>query len=142
MNDKGIEDGRKENRNGAATKALRPSLFEPNSVAQMQGEYKISEPYRHLVIPHLMDSKVLKTACEELKSNMQATLKETDIFKVGPSEWLVLLLSCPLFWWKRPSHVERQDKGDWWKSAIQTFWLRPRPTSSGIEPMGDCVTPQ
>lgn len=66
-----------------APKVLRSSLFDPKSVAEMQGEYRISEPYRHLVIPNLMDSEVLKTACEELKSNMQATLKETDIFKVS-----------------------------------------------------------
>lgn len=75
---KGQEDGSKE-----SPEVLRSSLFEPKSVAQMQGEYRISQPYRHLVIPDLMDSEVLKTACEELKSNMQATLKETDIFKVG-----------------------------------------------------------
>ncbi|CBJ27946.1 conserved unknown protein [Ectocarpus siliculosus] len=74
---KGREDGSKE-----WPEVLRSSLFEPKSVAQMQGEYRISQPYRHLVIPDLMDSEVLKTACEELKSNMQATLKETDIFKV------------------------------------------------------------
>lgn len=66
-----------------ARKVLRPTLFEPKSVAEMQAEYRISEPYRHLVIPNLMDSEVLRTACEELKSNMQATLKETDIFKVS-----------------------------------------------------------
>ncbi|CAM9794917.1 unnamed protein product [Scytosiphon promiscuus] len=82
MSDKGQEDSREENGSGGAIKVLRPSLFESKSVAQMQGEYRISEPYRHLVIPHLMDSEVLKTACEELKTNMQATLKETDIFKV------------------------------------------------------------
>ncbi|CAM9184190.1 unnamed protein product [Laminaria digitata] len=29
-----------------------------------------------------MDDAVLRTACDELKTNMQATLKETDIFKV------------------------------------------------------------
>lgn len=66
-----------------APQVLRPTLFEPESVAEMQADYRISQPYRHLVIPNLMDSEVLKTACEELKSNMQATLKETDIFKVG-----------------------------------------------------------
>lgn len=75
---KGWKDGNKD-----SPEVLRSSLFEPTSVAQMQGEYRISQPYRHLVIPDLMDREVLKTACEELKRNMQATLKETDIFKVG-----------------------------------------------------------
>lgn len=62
---------------------LRASLFEPSAVAQFQEEYKKSEPYQHLVIPDLMDTEVLRGACEELKTTMQATLKETDIFKVG-----------------------------------------------------------
>lgn len=83
MGDKGGEGEGKGDGSKGTTAVLRPSLFEPKSVAEMQGEYKISEPYRHLVIPDLMDSEVLKTACEELKSNMQATLKETDIFKVS-----------------------------------------------------------
>lgn len=83
MDDSEVEwKGRGESSDGTP-KVLRPSLFEPKSVAEMQAEYRISQPYRHLVIPDLMDSEVLKTACEELKSNMQATLKETDIFKVG-----------------------------------------------------------
>lgn len=62
---------------------LRGSLFEPSTVTQLQAEYKQSGPYQHLVLPDLMDDEVLRGACEELKDNMQATLKETDIFKVG-----------------------------------------------------------
>lgn len=62
---------------------LRGSLFEPGTVAQLQADYKQSSPYKHLVIPDLMDDEVLRGACEELKVNMQATLKETDIFKVS-----------------------------------------------------------
>lgn len=64
-------------------RALRASLFEPCEVERLQKEYKASEPYQHLVIPDLMDDAVLRGACEELKTNMQATLKETDIFKVS-----------------------------------------------------------
>lgn len=66
----------------ASRQPLRASLFEPDAVARLQGDYKVSTPYRHLVIPDLMDDAVLRTACDELKTNMQATLKETDIFKV------------------------------------------------------------
>lgn len=62
---------------------LRSSLFEPDVVARMQEEYKKSQPYQHLVIPDLMDDGVLEGARGELKSNMHATLKETDIFKVS-----------------------------------------------------------
>lgn len=61
---------------------LRAGLFDPHKVAELQGDYKKSLPYQHLVIPDLMDEAVLRGACEELKTNMQATLKETDIFKV------------------------------------------------------------
>eukprot|EP00752_Nemacystus_decipiens_P003031 g2810.t1 len=82
MEDKEGEGKGREAHSDEHPKVLRPTLFEPKSVAEMQAEYRISQPYRHLVIPNLMDSEVLKTACEELKSNMQATLKETDIFKV------------------------------------------------------------
>lgn len=82
MDEKEVEGKRREESRDGIPQVLRPTLFEPKSVADMQAEYRISQPYRHLVIPNLMDSEVLKTACEELKSNMQATLKETDIFKV------------------------------------------------------------
>lgn len=68
---------------GRGKKPLRASLFEPSVVKQLQEEYRASEPYQHLVISELMDDGVLRAACEELKHNMQATLKETDIFKVG-----------------------------------------------------------
>lgn len=74
---------------GGGKKPLRASLFEPSVVKQLQEEYRVSEPYRHLVISELMDDEVLRAACEELKHNMQATLKETDIFKVG--QWMLLL---------------------------------------------------
>lgn len=70
-------------KNGTWKQTLRSSLFEPSVVEQLQKEYKASEPYRHLVISELMDDTVLKGACEELKNNMQATLKETDIFKAS-----------------------------------------------------------
>ncbi|CAM9290298.1 unnamed protein product [Discosporangium mesarthrocarpum] len=61
---------------------LRSSLFDPSVVARMCREYQESTPYRHLVIPNLLDDRVLRDACGELKKNMQATLKETDIYKV------------------------------------------------------------
>lgn len=61
---------------------LRSSVFDPSNMVNLQQEYAKSQPYRHLVIPDLMDDEVLRGACEELKTNMQATLKETDIFKV------------------------------------------------------------
>lgn len=64
-------------------RALRSSLFEPCEVEKLRDDYKASQPYQHLVIPDLMDDAILSGACEELKTNMQATLKETDIFKVG-----------------------------------------------------------
>lgn len=82
------EEGGNEKATGqvpSQRKPLRASLFEPSAIVQLQKEYKISQPYQHLVIPDLMDNKVLRGACEELKTNMQATLKETDIFKVGVS---------------------------------------------------------
>ena len=86
MGGEGIENGQDDVEGTRETPAplqpLRASLFEPDAVARLQGDYKVSTPYRHLVIPDLMDDAVLRTACEELKTNMQATLKETDIFKV------------------------------------------------------------
>lgn len=69
-----------------ARKPLRANLFENAIIEELRRQYKESQPYHHLVIPNLMDDTVLRGAREELKTNMQATLKETDIYKVGEIE--------------------------------------------------------
>ncbi|CAM9393298.1 unnamed protein product [Choristocarpus tenellus] len=74
---------------------LRPSLFESSTVANMRAEYLESKPYRHLIIQDFMKDNVLQGACEELKINMQATLKETDIYKVYQTGDLANMDSLP-----------------------------------------------
>lgn len=67
----------------AGRKPLRPSLFEAAAIQELQKEYSTSQPYHHLVIPNVMEDAILRGARDELKTNMQATLKETDIYKVS-----------------------------------------------------------
>ena len=96
----GVKDMRENAKDTGSTpleirkKTLRASLFKPDSVSRLQAEYKQSQPYQHLVIPDLMDDEVLHGACEELKTNMQATLKETDIFKVGGRDVCYQCIAC------------------------------------------------
>lgn len=64
-------------------KPLRAGLFDASTVEDLRREYEASQPYQHLVIPDVVDDAILRAAREELKTNMQTTLKETDIYKAG-----------------------------------------------------------
>ncbi|KAG5179876.1 Oxoglutarate and iron-dependent oxygenase degradation C-term-domain-containing protein [Tribonema minus] len=48
----------------------------------MVKEYQESGPYRHLVIGDLVEDELLQGTRDDLRNNIQATLKETDIYKV------------------------------------------------------------
>jgi Rps23 Pro-64 3,4-dihydroxylase Tpa1-like proline 4-hydroxylase len=61
---------------------LRKELFDEAAVKDMRARYLESEPYHHLVIPDLVEEGLLEKTKEELKCGVQATLKETDIYKV------------------------------------------------------------
>ena len=67
------------------TKPLPIALESLDSVEYMQLMRNIhdnSHPYRHLVLDPLCDPEVLGKVHEEVKNNMTATYKETDLFKL------------------------------------------------------------
>ncbi|CAM9440280.1 unnamed protein product [Chrysoparadoxa australica] len=64
---------------------LRGELWEEKSQQELRESYVASGPYPHLVVPKLVDEVLLTTTKEELQNNVQATLKETDIYKVYQS---------------------------------------------------------
>jgi Rps23 Pro-64 3,4-dihydroxylase Tpa1-like proline 4-hydroxylase len=61
---------------------LRQAVFEQSAREAFKQDYDSSVPYHHLVITDLMDDKLLQATRDELQHNVQATLKETDIYKV------------------------------------------------------------
>jgi len=50
-----------------------------NEVAK---EFQESKPYRHCVLKELCNEKVLRKVRDEIITNLRATFKETDIYKV------------------------------------------------------------
>ncbi|ODQ66259.1 hypothetical protein NADFUDRAFT_45774 [Nadsonia fulvescens var. elongata DSM 6958] len=58
------------------------TVFEPNYEHQLRDEIANSEPYKHGVIPKLMDDKLLRKVRNEIMSELHFTKKETDIYKV------------------------------------------------------------
>jgi Rps23 Pro-64 3,4-dihydroxylase Tpa1-like proline 4-hydroxylase len=53
-------------------------------VKQLRAKFQSSGPYNHVVIPDLCNRNLLRQAREELINNVEAKLKETDLFKVFP----------------------------------------------------------
>lgn len=59
---------------------LNPSVFE--SAAEHRARHDSSGPYRHVVLPDLCDAERMRLVHAEATTNMTATFKETDLFKV------------------------------------------------------------
>jgi len=53
-----------------------------NSVESLRGEYSSATPFPHVVINDICDDRELRSVLDELKQNLEATFKETDLFKV------------------------------------------------------------
>ncbi len=49
---------------------------------QLNAQYQAAEPYRHCVMRDLFDVSLLREVRDEIINNIQATYKETDLFKV------------------------------------------------------------
>ena len=58
-----------------------PQLLEQSE--KFANEYVESTPFKHVVIPKLLDSELLEKAKEEIISQLSWTTKETDIYKVN-----------------------------------------------------------
>jgi hypothetical protein len=65
-----------------AADVLDPQLLLPPSRTELADQFNTSQPYPHLVIPRLCKPELLASVRDEIVSNIQATYKETDLFKV------------------------------------------------------------
>lgn len=66
-------------------KRFRKGLFDKDELNKYTQGYASSTPYKHSVIHHLIDDKLLRTVRDEIKDNVSFTPKETDIYKIHQS---------------------------------------------------------
>lgn len=59
-----------------------PQLFDDSSREALKESIAASGPYKHGVIPTLMDSELVRNVYQEIMDNLHFTKKETDIYKV------------------------------------------------------------
>eukprot|EP00983_Pelagomonas_calceolata_P133993 1162018-Pelagomonas_calceolata.AAC.5 len=59
-----------------------PQLMSPQSRASLRTQYQQAQPYLHGVLRELLPPATLAQVREEIVNNIQATYKETDLFKV------------------------------------------------------------
>ncbi|KAI9171484.1 Prolyl 3,4-dihydroxylase ofd1 [Paramyrothecium foliicola] len=68
-----------------AKKRFRNGLFEQKVWDSYTKQYANSEPYKHAVIEGLVNDKLLRAVRDEIRSNVEFTPKETDIYKIHQS---------------------------------------------------------
>ncbi|OAA72405.1 Oxoglutarate/iron-dependent oxygenase degradation domain protein [Cordyceps fumosorosea ARSEF 2679] len=68
-----------------AQKRFREGLFDKKVLDAYKSEYAESSPYKHAVIHELVNDKLLRSVRDEVRSNVQFTPKETDIYKIHQS---------------------------------------------------------
>lgn len=66
----------------AAASIFSPDLLSPGSRAALRAQYRDSQPYTHGVLAGLLPPATLAAVRNEIVHNIQATYKETDLFKV------------------------------------------------------------
>lgn len=75
---------------------INPSLLSPENEAKLKAAFTTAEPYTHCVFREPFDADLLRCVREEIINNINATYKETDLFKVfqtgkcrrGPLAWV------------------------------------------------------
>jgi hypothetical protein len=70
---------------------ISPQLLSAETRAALRSAYQAAEPYLHGVFQELLPPAKLAQVREEIVGNIQATYKETDLFKVfqtGNGLWL------------------------------------------------------
>ena len=70
----------KKLREGAFDNIFLASLFEPVARRNLRQKYQSSEPYRHLSIYPACNDFRLRCVLKEVKEQLHATFKETDLF--------------------------------------------------------------
>ncbi|KAH8179896.1 oxoglutarate and iron-dependent oxygenase degradation c-term domain-containing protein [Sarocladium implicatum] len=68
-----------------AKKRFRSGLFDKKVLDTYTNDYATSTPYKHAVIHELVDDKLLRSVRDEIRSNVEFTPKETDIYKIHQS---------------------------------------------------------
>lgn len=61
---------------------INPEVFAPATLAASREAYAAAEPYTHGVVAPLCDDTRLRAVQLEMRENLTATFKETDLFKV------------------------------------------------------------
>lgn len=74
---------------------LRPDLLSDESVASLKAAFSGSLPYEHVVLTSPFDPNVLESVRQEIINNVQATYKETDLFKMFQTGDLANLDALP-----------------------------------------------
>ncbi|KAF5020821.1 hypothetical protein F66182_7144 [Fusarium sp. NRRL 66182] len=68
-----------------AKKRFRAGLFDKKVLDSYTEQYAQSEPYKHAVINGLVHDSLLRSVRSEIRSNVEFTPKETDIYKIHQS---------------------------------------------------------
>ncbi|SNX83016.1 related to TPA1 - Poly(A)-binding protein involved in translation termination efficiency [Melanopsichium pennsylvanicum] len=75
--------------------AFAPNLLEPATVSAYNSQYESSAPYKHAVIPALINEDLLKATRQEIIQELRFAEKETDIYKVNQTGDLANLDGLP-----------------------------------------------
>lgn len=65
--------------------SFRKGLFDEDTLKAYTDAYAASSPYLHSVISDLVDDALLRSVRQEIRSNVQFTPKETDIYRIHQS---------------------------------------------------------
>lgn len=66
----------------ASPPVIRPSLLAPASAAALAAAFAAAAPFPHAQLADVVDPVTLRAARDEIVEHVQATYKETDLFKV------------------------------------------------------------
>lgn len=75
--------------------AFSPDLLAPTTVTQYNEQYEASGPYKHAVVPALINEDLLKATRHEIIQELRFAEKETDIYKVNQTGDLANLDGLP-----------------------------------------------
>lgn len=61
---------------------INPELLNSDTCSRLAEDYRASQPYTHCVMKEVFEVNLLRQVREEIIHNINATYKETDLFKV------------------------------------------------------------
>ncbi|PWY98469.1 hypothetical protein BCV70DRAFT_201778 [Testicularia cyperi] len=75
--------------------SFSPNLLAPETVQDFNKQYEASGPYKHAVVPELINDELLKATRNEIIQELRFAEKETDIYKVNQTGDLANLDGLP-----------------------------------------------